>query len=290
MFNREYKSDVFSMLMQEPENALQVYNGLNNTNYTDPSQIVYNTLEKGISLTVRNDASFILDTDVSFYEHQSTYNKNMALRQMIYYSHVLEPQAREHDLYAYKRIPIPTPHFVVFYNGIDKRPPVEIQKLSENFENPTDNPELELTCTIYNINSGYNQDLFEKCPILKQYTAFVERIRTNKLSGMDDEDAINSAIESCIKDDVLADFLKRRRNEVTKETMIDMTWEVREGLIRKEERAEGRQEGLKEGRIASLVQMIRNGGTDDDLRRFLDATDEEIAQARKELAQPETDT
>ena len=55
MSNREYKSDVFSMLMQEPENALQVYNGLNNTNYTDPSQVVYNTLEKGISLTVRNE-------------------------------------------------------------------------------------------------------------------------------------------------------------------------------------------------------------------------------------------
>ena len=64
--------------------------------------------------------------------------------------------------------------------------------------------------------------------------------------------------------------------------MIDMTWEVREKLIHKE--------GIQEGRLAALVQMIRNGGTDDDLRRFHDATDEEIAQARKELAQPETDT
>ena len=95
------------------------------------------------------------------------------------------------------------------------------------------------------------------------------------MSGMDDEKAIDNAIESCIKDDVLADFLRRRRNEVTKETMIDMTWEVREGLIRKEER------------IASLVQMLQNGGTDDDLRRFHNATDEEIASARKELTRPE---
>ena len=279
MSNNEYKSDVFSMLMQEPENALQVFNGLNNTNYTDPKQVIFNTLNKGISLTVRNDASFILDTDVSFYEHQSTYNKNMAIRQLIYYAHVLEPQVTGCDLYAYKRISIPTPHFVVFYNGVDKRPEIEIQRLSQSFENSTDDPELELVCTIYNINPGYNQDLFDKCPILKQYTEFVERIRANKVSGMTVEEAIDSAIESCIKDNILADFLKRRRNEVTKETMIDMTWEVREGLIRKEEREEGRQEG----RIASLVQMIQNGGTDDDLHRFLGATDKEIALAKEEL-------
>ena len=71
MSNREYKSDVFSMLMEESENALQVFNGLNNSHYTDPSKVEYRTLENGISLTVRNDASFIVGTDINFYEHQS---------------------------------------------------------------------------------------------------------------------------------------------------------------------------------------------------------------------------
>ena len=33
--NREYKSDVFSMLMEEPQNALELYNAVNGSAYTD---------------------------------------------------------------------------------------------------------------------------------------------------------------------------------------------------------------------------------------------------------------
>ena len=37
--NREYKSDVFSMLMENPQNALDLYNAMNNSNYTDPELV-----------------------------------------------------------------------------------------------------------------------------------------------------------------------------------------------------------------------------------------------------------
>lgn len=80
--NREYKSDVFSMLMQDKEYALDVFNCLNGTEYTDAEQIEIVTLEHGISLSIRNDASFIIDNQINFYEHQSTYNPNMPLMQI----------------------------------------------------------------------------------------------------------------------------------------------------------------------------------------------------------------
>ncbi len=54
--NREYKSDVFSMLMEDPQNALELYNAMNGSNYTDPGMVEINTPDKGLSLTVRNDA------------------------------------------------------------------------------------------------------------------------------------------------------------------------------------------------------------------------------------------
>ena len=57
---REYRSSVFSMLLQEPEYALQVYNALNDSHYTDISQVEIFRLENGISVSVRNDASFII--------------------------------------------------------------------------------------------------------------------------------------------------------------------------------------------------------------------------------------
>ena len=37
--SREYKSDVFSMLMENKTYALEVYNALNDTDYTDPEAV-----------------------------------------------------------------------------------------------------------------------------------------------------------------------------------------------------------------------------------------------------------
>ena len=49
--NREYKSDVFSMLMEDKANALEVYNALNESDYTDPEEVELVHLEKGVSLS-----------------------------------------------------------------------------------------------------------------------------------------------------------------------------------------------------------------------------------------------
>ena len=37
--NREYKSDVFSMLMQDKERALQLYNAMNGSSYDNPEDV-----------------------------------------------------------------------------------------------------------------------------------------------------------------------------------------------------------------------------------------------------------
>ena len=53
--NREYKSDVFSMLMESKENALEVYNALNDSEYTNPEEVEIVQLERGVSLSIRNE-------------------------------------------------------------------------------------------------------------------------------------------------------------------------------------------------------------------------------------------
>jgi len=65
--NREVKSEVFSMLMEDKRYALQVYNALKGSNYTDPEMVEMIKLEKGISLSIRNDASFIVDMNLERY-------------------------------------------------------------------------------------------------------------------------------------------------------------------------------------------------------------------------------
>ena len=157
--NNEYKSDVFSMLLQEKWRALEVYNAINGTAYDDPEQVELTTLEnRSFSLTVRNDASFILDADLSLYEHQSTYCPNMPLRDLFYFASIIQKRihAQKRDLYGKTLVRIPVPHFVVFYNGKDHAPEHYTLRLSDAFERETDAPEIELVCHVYNINKGNN--------------------------------------------------------------------------------------------------------------------------------------
>ena len=260
--NREYKSDVFSMLMEDKTNALEVYNALNGSDYTDPEEIELVHLEKGVSLSIRNDASYIIDMNFSFYEHQSTYNRNMPLRSMIYFVNALDDwlKENEHDLFGRKRIMIPTPHFVVFYNGVEKRPEYEEMRLSQSFYHQMTEPEIELVCKAYNINPQNNQELKSKSTVLNGYTYFVEKVRDYQKKKMSLSEAIDAAIEDCIQNHILEDFFRKRKDEVRKVTHLDYTWEKREKLIRKEEyedgRAEGRAEGRTEGRVSGIAESI----------------------------------
>lgn len=147
--NREYKSDVFSMLLEDPENALSLYNAMNDSDYTDPDMVEICTLDKGISLTVHNDASFVLDMHLSIYEHQSTICPNMPVRSLIYFTIILQDMLKNKNLYGRKLIKIPTPRFAVFYNGEEAQPEQYELRLSDAFEHPIEQPEIELVCILY---------------------------------------------------------------------------------------------------------------------------------------------
>ena len=262
--NREYKSDVISMMLQIPEYALDVYNAMNDSAYTDPDMIQIMRLENGISLSVRNDASFFISNYLNLYEHQSTYSPNAPLRFLIYLTNLLKKLIGKRDLYGRKRVQIATPHFAVFYNGTEKRPEKEVLKLSDAFINRTDTPEIELTVTVYNINPNNNTQLLEKSEVLRSYMIFVNRVRENlehqkkiaqNAPEYDEaayeeelEVAINEAIDYCVKHHIMEEFFRENRSEVTKSMVLDYTWERREELIRVEEYEDGKREGLEIGR------------------------------------------
>lgn len=141
--NREYKSDVIFMMLQIPEYALNVYNAMNNSDYTDPDLVEIILLENGISLSIRNDASFCISNYLNLYEHQPSYSPNAPLRFLIYLTGLLRKIIAKRDLYGRKLVQIETPHFAIFYNGTEKRPEREALKLSDTFINKTDQPEKE---------------------------------------------------------------------------------------------------------------------------------------------------
>lgn len=261
--NREYKSDVFSMLLQEPENALEIYNGLNGTNYENPEDVEIYLLEKGVSLSIHNDASFIINMHLNLYEHQSTYNPNIPLRDFIYLANMLQKLVCNRDLYGRRLVRIPTPHFAVFYNGIEERPEVEELKLSTAFEHSEEEPEVELKCIVYNINSGKNKKLLKKCGVLKDYMYFVDKVRCYQKKYGNLTEGISHAIDDCIEHHVLEKFFIQHRTEVIKAMQLDYTWERREELIRKEEYEEGRQEGVAQ--MIETVKKLKQGISSEEL-------------------------
>ena len=124
---RNYKDSIFRMLFKDKENLLSLYNALNQTNYTDVSGLKITTLENAVYMNYKNDVSFVFDFELMLYEHQSTVNPNMPLRDLLYVTSILQKRISTENLYGSKQIIIPNPRFVVFYNGIDFQPERQTQ-------------------------------------------------------------------------------------------------------------------------------------------------------------------
>ena len=278
--NREVRSDVFSMLLEDKQNALEIYNALNGSDYKDAELIEAKTLEKGISLTIRNDAAFIVDMNLNIYEHQSTYSRSLPLRLLIYISEIIKPYIKNSNIYSRRAIEIPTPHFVVFYNGVEKRPKKEILKLSDAFVHKMEQPELELICTAYNINPGIGDEILSTCKVLNEYAQFIDKVRY--FASENDDNPIGQAIDWCIDNHILEDFLRRRKPEVLKNMTIDMTFERREELIRQEEY----QEGLSKGKQLSIIELLEELGVVPDVvkEKIIAETDPETLSGWHKLS------
>lgn len=219
--NRLYKDRLFHMLFSDKAALLSLYNALNGTDYDNPDDLTITTLENAIYMGMHNDVSCILFSEINLYEQQASLCPNIAFRSLLYIADTLRGLTVDNDIYSSTIIPLPTPHFVTFYNGVDPMKEDEmILKLSDAYEVSTDQPELELTVRVLNINPGHNEVLLESCSILKQYMQFVTKVRecidslTAKTSAtplpyMDRlRVAISEAVDYCITQGILGDFFK----------------------------------------------------------------------------------
>ena len=249
--NRQYKDRLWRMVFNNKEDLLQLYNAINHTDYQNPDDLVVNTLEDVLYLSMKNDVSFLVGGTMNLYEHQSTFNPNMPLRGVFYFSRLYEGYVADNNLMIYheKRVRLPKPKYIVFYNGTKNQPDSMELKLSDCFEN-TDNeaPCLECTATMLNINYGHNQELMKHCRRLEEYSIFVQCVREYIQSEPSVEDALGKAIDTCIHQDVLADFLKKHRAEVTNMILTTYDKDLYEKTLKEDAREEGREEGLMEGR------------------------------------------
>ena len=259
--NRQYKDTVFRMLFKDKNNLLSLYNAMNQKNYTNADELQVVTLENAIYMGMKNDLAFIMDMNLYLYEHQSTYNPNIPLRDLFYISNEYQKLIVHQSLYSSTLQKIPAPKFVVFYNGTKQVKDFDEFRLSSAYENMVGEPDLELRVTILNVNEGHNKELMEHCQTLKEYAQYVARVRKyTSISEISLEEAVESAVDECIKEGILAEFLRRNRAEVVNVSIFEYDKDEEEKKLRKAEFEAGREAGIE---LACKILKMKNQGLTD---------------------------
>ena len=225
--NRNHKDALFRFIFKNPKDLLSLYNALNSTDYTDVSDLTVTTLEDIVYMSYKNDISFILGSEMSLFEHQSTFNPNMPLRGLFYFSSLYKKYVAENniDIYSSKRAQIPIPRYIIFYNGRQEMPEKCTLRLSDAFSKVCDTtedktsqfifqPAMEITAHMININIGNNAELMKKCRLLHDYAAFIGLIRDYVSQENDINTAVTLAINQAISHNILKEVLSVHTAEV----------------------------------------------------------------------------
>ena len=280
--NREHKDSVFVDLFYQDEtakkNLLSLYNALHDTNYEDETIIRKVKIDDVLYKNFKNDISCEVNGLVLvFGEHQSTINRNMPLRCLMYVGRAYEQLVDSKARYRTTLVKIPTPEFYVFYNGEKEQPLEQVLTLSDAFMNPVGENSVELKVKVININSDKAHEVLDKCGILKEYSQFISTVR--KYS--EEESAIKKAIKECIEKGILADYLKRKGSEVENMLIAEYSYEEDMQVKLQEGIWQGRREGITLS--ADIFQMVKKNPdlTNVQIAENLGCSVEDVESTRK---------
>lgn len=283
--NRMYKSRIFAMLFSDRNELLKLYNAINGTSYDDPDLLQVNTLENAVYMSMQNDVSFIIDMRLNLYEHQSTYSPNLPVRYLLYVADVYSDYTKDMNLYGTKAVKLPTPRFLIFYNGQAEQPDRKELKLSELFSIPDADPSLELKAVMLNINKGHNRKLMETCRTLQDYAEYTFRVR-EYAAEMPLDLAVEQAITECISEGILADFLRKNRAEAKKVSIYEYDEERHMRQTREEGMEEGYangfSQGIEQGITQTVINLLKSGLlTDIQIREITGLDQKQLDELKK---------
>ena len=255
---RNYKDRIFRMVFREKKALLALYNAMNETDYENEDDLKVTTLESALYLEMKNDVSFVLYDELLLYEHQSTKNPNLPLRNLFYVSDVYSELTKDLFLYGSVPVQIPEPKFVVFYNGLENMQEREVLKLSSLYAKKAEHISLELETLVLNVNVGYNKILMERCRQLSDYAQFVSEVRKRLSKKIPLSEAVNEAVEDCIQRGILAEFLSKNRAEVIKVSIYEYDEEKVKRMFKEEcmklGMEQGKQLGMEQGKQLGIEQ------------------------------------
>ena len=287
--NRKYKNSVFVDLFYEDESAeendIALYNALHDEPLPEGTKVEKIRVENVLYMNFQNDISFGVDGKVMvFGEHQSSMNENMPLRSLMYVGRAYKKIVPVRERYKKKMRKLPQPEFYTFYNVKETWGKEKILRLSDAYLLQTDDPMLELTVKVININHKENHEILKKCSVLKEYSEFVEIVRKHKEIG--EQEYFRKAIEDCIKRGILKEYLERKGSEVLNMLIAEYDYDLDIEVQREEAYEDGIETGTIRGMKEKLVEQIRKkvekGKSILEIAQELEEIPEEIEKVIKE--------
>ncbi|MDR0759799.1 MAG: hypothetical protein LBF74_06770 [Treponema sp.] len=293
-----YKDSLFRSLFNNRTAFLSLYNAVSGKNYDENTDVLINTLPETLFTMRKNDVSGIIAGKlVLAAEHQSSLNENMPLRFLSHSARLFENCITDKSaVYREKLIKIPRPEFIVLCKDPAMKEDIQTLKLSDAFEDGGD-VNLELFVTVININEGFNQAILEKCPLLRGYITYIDRVEAaqKRLAKENPamtrvqcrEKAIADSISYCKEHNILKDFFENLSPEEV--NMLTAEWNLEDAIkVAREEswergvergREEGWEKGIEKGiekgreKERELFSRLMSQATSiDDLKQMLETT------------------
>ena len=263
--NRTYKDRLFKIIFEDKKELLSLYNALTGKNYQNPDELEINTIDDVIYMHLKNDMSFILDDWQNLFEQQSTFNPNQPLRGFFYFADLYKVKYFGKKIYSTRLLKIPTPQYIVFYNGTANMPDRKELRLSDAFQQPTEQPDIEVVAHMLNINYGHNKELMDHCQKLKEYAQFIDIIRhyLKENKQWSNEQAISKAIDDCIQNNILRDILQKERLRVMASILSEFDEVGYKEMIRQEAYEDAYEDAYEEGveyGVKTLIEFVQDIG------------------------------
>ena len=257
---RTHKDSTFRLLFSEKARAIELYNAVSNEHLPPDTELTYTTLENAVYVDRKNDLGFVINNHhLVLSEQQSTINFNMPLRCLGYASRTIEDLTGTEGIYGKHRIKFPAPEFYTFYTGTETWDSRQL-RLSESFLAEPKENSLELVVNVINLKYSKQDEILTKSPTLLGYSKLLHYIRqyASELGG-NLKTAIDQAVNRCIKEDALADFLRKYTREVTGMLFQEITAEDFAEIRAKEAYNDGLKDGFDNGFSDGEKAGFKNG-------------------------------
>jgi hypothetical protein len=284
--NRNHKNSVFTFLFSDPCLLRELYSAIEGVTLPPDIPIDINTLSDVLFMERINDLSFLIDNRlVVLIEHQSSINNNIPFRLLEYVVRIYEKIIDQDKKYQEKLIKIPKPEFIVLYNGEDEYPDYKELKLSDAFMDieglksaGIDKIPLELIVQVYNINHGHNPEILKKSGTLDGYSMFTNKINEYKKEKNTLDEAFLCAINYCIDNDILEDFLRKHSSEVRNMFYGEYNREIDIAVKSREAWEDGLEEGMEQEKLIIAKNLLAKGSTPEFVHDITGLSPEKIKE------------